>query len=112
MANMTFSDRVLNSLSRKLEKTSKNLTAAERAHLRAVVVLGLANARRLKGLKLQGPKPADTGTISEAFATRKLSKSPRGTTFGRTNPGQSCMQRCLAAPQTTFAQCLYWCATR
>ena len=112
MAQLAFSDRVLSSLGKKLDGASKKWSDAERTQLKALVILGLANAQRLKELKLPAPRPSDIRTFADAFATQKLARSTGSTIFGNTNPGQSCMQRCLDAPQTTFAQCLWWCTNR
>jgi len=42
---------------------------------------------------------------------RALQQSPP-TMSGKSGPGGSCVERCMASPGTTFNQCVYWCATR
>ncbi|MGC3975683.1 MAG: hypothetical protein QM771_15075 [Nitrospira sp.] len=58
--------------------------------------------------KLESMKPGDVLAKPEVLDVQPRSSQGPPKMSGKEG-GVSCLQRCMSAPGTTYAQCLYWC---
>jgi hypothetical protein len=69
----------------------------------------ITNAASLKSLRVGQVIPPPSSAQPNAMQRRPEGGIPIG--IGPQSPNR-CFEDCIAAPQTTVLQCMYWCATR